>query len=84
MARHNPGDRPTHNVRTAPTPTTEDPSFVSGMSQSSQVGQDSQSFTGQSGQNQVQTSGHLYKNQEVLINIHCTGSLKLFVKIPNN
>ena len=65
MARHNPGDRPTHNVRTAPTPTTEDPSFVPGMSQSTQVDQDTQSFTGQSGQNQVQTPGNLYRNQEV-------------------
>lgn len=64
LARHNPGDRPTHNVRTAPTPTTEDPSFVPGMSQSSQVGQDTQSFTGQSDQDQVQTPGNLYRNQE--------------------
>ena len=63
LARHNPGDRPTHNVRTAPTPTTEEPSFIA---QSSQVDQDPQSFTGQSGQNPAQVpGGQTYRKQEV-------------------
>jgi len=62
LARHNPGDRPTHNVRTAPTPTTEEPSFIA---QSSQVDQDPQSFTGQSGQNPAQVpGGQTYRKQE--------------------
>jgi len=65
LARHNPGDRPTHNVRTAPTPTTEEPSYVPGISQSSQIGHDSQSLTGQSPEDQVQIpGGQLYRNQE--------------------
>ena len=67
LARHNPGDRPTHNVRTAPTPTAEDPSFVQGISQASQAVPDSQSFTGQQATNQVQTSvGQTYKSPEVI------------------
>jgi len=70
LARHNPGDRPTHNVRTAPTPTAEDPSFVQGISQSSQAVPDSQSFTGQQASNQVQTSvGQTYKSPEERLTI---------------
>ena len=67
LARHNPGDRPTHNVRTAPTPTAEDPSFVQGISQSSQVVPDPQSCTGHQASNQVQTpAGQTYKPPEVI------------------
>ena len=85
LARHNPGDRPTHNVRTAPTPTTEDPSFVPGISQSSQVGQDSQSFSGQSTQNQVQMpGGNLYRNQEVIKVLFAFYIAKLFLVDPLN
>ena len=65
MARHNPGDRPTHNVRTAPTPTTEEPSYIPGVSQSSQSGHESQSLPGQSPADQGQIpGGQLHRNQE--------------------
>ena len=47
LARHNPGDRPSHNVRTAPTPSTEEPVVGPGMTQASQVDPESQSFIGQ-------------------------------------
>lgn len=70
LARHNPGDRPTHNVRTAPTPTAEDPSFVQGISQSSQVVPDPQSCTGHQASNQVQTpAGQTYKPPEERLTI---------------
>ena len=62
LARHNPGDRPTHNVRTAPTPTTEEPPVGHGVPQVSQVGQDSKVQHGQI------PGGQLYAaNQEVRI-----------------
>lgn len=65
LARHNPGDRPTHNVRTAPTPTTEEPSYIPGVSQSSQSGHESQSLPGQSPADQGQIpGGQLHRNQE--------------------
>ena len=69
LARHNPGDRPTHTVRTAPTPTTEEPPVGHGVPQVSQVGQDSQSFIGQSKVQHGQIpGGQLYAaNQEVRI-----------------
>jgi len=70
LARHNPGDRPTHNVRTAPTPTAEDPSFVQGISQSSQVVPDPQSCTEHQASNQVQTpAGQTYKPPEERLTI---------------
>ena len=58
MARHNPGDRPTHNVRTAPTPTTEEPPVGPGMEP--EDGGVPAYSTGQVQSHHVHPSGHQF------------------------
>ena len=59
LARHNPGDRPSQNVRTAPTPSTEEPPMGPELAHGSQIAPESQSFINQT----TEPQGHLPAGQ---------------------